>query len=86
MPTICPSPRRASDNVMTPGRRDALLAFPWDSDLILHEAGVPPIHTEAGTLAAMPEDVKERMYCVHVARQNFPFDRGLRIAAWYAED
>jgi hypothetical protein len=29
-------------------------------DLILHEAGVPPIHTPMATLAGLPDDVKAR--------------------------
>ena len=40
--------------VLSEGRRDALLNFPWDRDLILHEAGVPPIHTPMSTLAGLP--------------------------------
>lgn len=30
----------------------------WKSNLILHEAGVPPIHTPAKLLALLPSEVK----------------------------
>lgn len=30
----------------------------WNCDLILHEAGVPPIHTPSKVLAALPDGVK----------------------------
>ncbi|GBG25706.1 cGMP-dependent 3',5'-cGMP phosphodiesterase A [Hondaea fermentalgiana] len=68
------------DGVLSPGRRDALLEFPWDRDLILHEAGVPPIHTPMETLSALPDDVKKRLYVVHVSLDKIPEGSGLRAA------
>ena len=44
--------------VVSSGRRDTLLNFPWNHDIILHEAGIPPIHTPMETLVALPEEVK----------------------------
>jgi len=67
--------------VLSDGRRDRLLQFNWDADLILHEAGVPPLHTPVPILAALPPDVKQRLYLVHVGISNFSFDEGLRIAS-----
>lgn len=63
--------------VISAGRRDELLAFPWDADLILHEAGVPPIHTPMATLVGLPDDVKSRLRVVHVAPKDIPGDSGL---------
>lgn len=68
------------DGVLSAGRRDSLLEFPWHHDLILHEAGVPPIHTPMETLEALPEDVKSRMLVVHVALDKIPEGSGLRAA------
>ena len=62
------------------GRRDALIHFPWHHDLILHEAGVPPIHTPLSTLEALPEDVKARLYIVHKPSKDVPTDKGLKSA------
>lgn len=41
-------------------------------DLILHEAGIPPIHTPMETLKALPDKVKECMYLYHVAEKDMP--------------
>ena len=62
------------------GRRDALINFPWHHDLILHEAGVPPIHTPLATLEALPADVKQRLFIVHKPSKDVPMERGLQSA------
>lgn len=49
-----------------------------DTDLLLHEAGAPPIHTPLSVLQALPERVKEHLYVVHTSA--LPKDCGLRIA------
>lgn len=72
--------------VINAGRRDQLMNFDFTSDVILHEAGVPPLHTPATELAKLPADVKERLYCVHVGVANFPFDSGLKIASCGTEN
>mmetsp|Transcript_5877 Transcript_5877/g.8696 ORF Transcript_5877/g.8696 Transcript_5877/m.8696 type:complete len:83 (-) Transcript_5877:1265-1513(-) len=36
--------------LLSKGRLKRLLNFPWHHDVILHECGVPPIHTPAETL------------------------------------
>jgi hypothetical protein len=36
-----------------------------DTDLLLHEAGVPPLHTPLEVLMALPNHIKERLYVVH---------------------
>jgi CRP-like cAMP-binding protein/phosphoribosyl 1,2-cyclic phosphodiesterase len=66
--------------VLSQQRRDFLLDFPWHLDLIFHEAGVPPLHTPISFLAQLPEDVRQRLYLVHVSPQSVPPGSGLRIA------
>eukprot|EP00924_Labyrinthula_sp_SR-Ha-C_P003810 snap_masked-scaffold_3-processed-gene-5.29-mRNA-1 protein AED:0.07 eAED:0.07 QI:0/0/0/1/1/1/3/0/1064 len=68
------------DGILTKARRDELLNFPWQHDLILHEAGVPPIHTPISTLVELPDDIKEKLYLVHVSPSSVPKESGLRIA------
>ncbi len=65
---------------LSKGRMDDLLRVPWNSSLILHEAGIPPIHTPISVLAAQPDDVKSRMYLTHVSASAIPADSGLRLA------
>ncbi len=67
--------------VLSESRRDDLLDVPWDSDLILHEAGIPPVHTPLSVLASLPDEVKGRMFLTHVSASAIPADSGLRLAA-----
>ena len=41
-------------------------------DLILHEAGVPPIHTSTDILKNLPESGKSKLYLVHIAEKDVP--------------
>jgi CRP-like cAMP-binding protein len=65
---------------LSEGRAKHLEDFPWHHDLIVHEAGVPPIHTSAARLAALPEATKSRLYVVHTTQAAIPEDSGLRLA------
>jgi len=71
---------KKKNNIISKERKHALEHFPWHHSLIFHEAGVPPIHTPIQTLTQLPASVKERLYVMHVAATNFPFDQGLKIA------
>lgn len=68
------------EGVLTKNRRDFLTDFPWDQDVIFHEAGLPPIHTPLSYLCGLPEDTRKRIYLVHVNQDSIPKDSGLRIA------
>lgn len=69
-----------ASGVLSRGRAEALLAFPFHHSLVLHEAGVPPIHTPVSVLAKLPDDVKSRLYLVHIADRDVPTETGLRAA------
>ena len=47
-------------------------------DILLHEAGAPPIHTPLSVLQELPQHVKDRLFVVHTAA--IPADSGLRVA------
>ncbi|KAJ0397474.1 hypothetical protein P43SY_006158 [Pythium insidiosum] len=66
--------------VLTETRCNELLNFPWHCDAILHEAGVPPIHTPLKTLMNLEESIRKRVYVVHTAAKDIPADCGLRGA------
>jgi len=66
--------------ILSESRRADLLNFNWQADLIIHEAGIPPIHTPMSVLAALPDDVKSRIYLTHVSQTAIPPDSGLRLA------
>ncbi|MBC7052037.1 cAMP/cGMP-dependent 3',5'-cyclic-AMP/GMP phosphodiesterase, partial [Salmonella enterica subsp. enterica serovar Enteritidis] len=61
-------------------RYEDLIAFPAHHSAILHEAGIPPLHTPISALADLPDDVKKRLYLVHIAAKDVPTDRGLQGA------
>lgn len=65
---------------ITRARADALLDFPWHHTIVLHEAGVPPIHTPTSSLAALPDEVKARLRLLHIAEKDLPAGKGLRLA------
>ncbi len=61
-------------------RYESLVGFPEHHSAILHEAGIPPLHTPTSALAKLPEDVKKRLYLVHIAAKDVPQGVGLRAA------
>ena len=50
-------------------------------DLILHEAGIPPIHTPISSLANLPKSIKDRLLLYHIAQDVIPVDSGLKVAS-----
>ena len=67
------------DGVLSHGRADDLRAMPLqDCDLLLHEAGAPPIHTPLTVLQELPERIRNRLFVVHTSA--LPPDCGLRVA------
>lgn len=54
--------------VLTKARADDLRNLPLqDTDLLLHESGAPPLHTQLDVLLALPKRVKEHLYIVHTS-------------------
>lgn len=66
--------------VLNAGRHEDLLKFPWDRDLILHEAGTPPIHTPMAVLEALPPETKARIRLIHVSAAAVKPESGLAVA------
>ncbi len=44
-------------NLMSQRRYEMLANIKWNYSLIIHEAGVPPIHTPVSVLAKLPSNV-----------------------------
>ena len=53
------------------------MEYPWDHDLILHEAGVPPIHTPVDRFLHLPKFIKKKIQLVHVSAKDIPPESGL---------
>ncbi len=65
---------------ITKTRRDDILGFIWDCDLIIHEAGGGMLHTDPAALAALPANIKKKTILTHTDKgtrklENFCFAR-----------
>lgn len=69
-----------AEGVVGTKRAQDLMAFPWYDDLVVHEAGVPPLHTPMKVLDGLPQDVKDRLWLVHTTKEALPPGSTLRIA------
>lgn len=68
-----------SKGVLSHARAEDLRQLPLqETDLLLHEAGAPPIHTPLEVLMQLPARVKRRLYVVHTSA--LPEDCELRVA------
>jgi len=72
--------------VITKSRYDELCSFPWDSKVIYHESGVPPLHTPVKYMNALPEDLQKRIVIYHIAKKDFPEDTSLTLAKFGMEN
>jgi len=69
-----------NEGLLSEARLKDLLEFEWDADLILHEAGIPPIHTPVEVLVNLPDETKDRLYVNHISADKIPRDSGLKLA------
>lgn len=66
--------------VLSAGRAADLLDYPWHHDVVIHEAGIPPLHTSPAVLGKLPPDVKKRTFLVHTTKGAIPPETHLRMA------
>jgi CRP-like cAMP-binding protein len=63
---------------LTDSQFEDLMHFFWTPDgrptvdLLYHEAGIPPIHTDKRTLRALPAAITDRAFLVHIADPDVP--------------
>ncbi|MBN1409273.1 MAG: cAMP/cGMP-dependent 3',5'-cyclic-AMP/GMP phosphodiesterase [Spirochaetales bacterium] len=74
------------EKVINEERYKELSNFPWDSTVIYHESGIPPLHTPIKFLNSLPEDVQKRMVVYHIAEKDFPRETGLTLAKFGIEN
>ncbi len=71
--------------VITKERYDSLKNFPWDSRVIYHESGVPPLHTPVAYLNSLPPETRKKIVVYHIAGKDFPEDTDLTLAKFGME-
>ncbi|MGL4368919.1 MAG: MBL fold metallo-hydrolase, partial [Spirochaetota bacterium] len=78
--------RLLDGGIISQERYDELSSFPWDSKVIFHEAGIPPLHTPVSYLDSLPEDIKKKIVVYHIAKKDFPEDTSLSLARFGIEN
>ncbi|MBN2444569.1 MAG: cAMP/cGMP-dependent 3',5'-cyclic-AMP/GMP phosphodiesterase [Spirochaetales bacterium] len=72
--------------VINKARYEQLKDFPWDSKVIYHESGIPPLHTPIKYLNSLPKDVQKRIVVYHIATKDFPEKTDLTLATFGIEN
>lgn len=68
------------EGLLSLNRLKKLLDFRWDADLILHEAGLPPIHTPIDVLCQLSPKIKQKLYVNHISVDKLPSNSNLKLA------
>lgn len=58
--------------VINKQRYKQLANFPWESKVVYHEAGIPPLHTSIDWLVTLPPAIQKKTYIYHIAKKYFP--------------
>lgn len=73
------------DDVIDELRYDELNNFNWDSSLIYHESGVPPLHTPMEVLTDLSEEIQKKTVVYHTPQSSLPNNTGLTMAQFGIE-
>lgn len=68
------------DGVLNKQRTEELLNFQWHTDIIYHEAGIPPLHTPISYMNSLPEAIQKKITVYHIAEKDFPKNTSLTLA------
>lgn len=77
-PALCQ--KLCEQGIMSESRCEDLLDFPWHHSLVLHEAGMPPVHTPISVLAGLKSEFLAHLYLTHLSEASIPPDSGLKLA------
>jgi CRP-like cAMP-binding protein/phosphoribosyl 1,2-cyclic phosphodiesterase len=69
-------------DVINRQRYEELTSFPWESKVIYHESGIPPLHTPITFLNSLPEDIQKKVVVYHIAKKDFPARTALTLATF----
>lgn len=72
--------------VITNERFNELSNFPWDSRVVYHEAGVPPLHTPIAYLNSLSDELKRKTVVYHIAKKDIPENTLLTPASFGIEN
>ena len=60
--------------------------FPWNSKVIYHESGIPPLHTPISFLESLPRRIQKKIVVYHIAKKDFPRESNLSLAKFGIEN
>ncbi|MBN1698860.1 MAG: cAMP/cGMP-dependent 3',5'-cyclic-AMP/GMP phosphodiesterase [Spirochaetales bacterium] len=72
--------------VLHEDRYAQLRGFPWESKVIYHESGIPPLHTPIAYLNSLTEDIQKKIVVYHIAKKDFPPQTDLTLATFGIEN
>jgi hypothetical protein len=74
-----------SEGVISKKRYEEFRNFPWDSTVVYHELGVPPLHTPVSFLNSLPEDIQRKTMVYHIPGKAMPQQTHLTLARFGME-
>jgi CRP-like cAMP-binding protein len=75
-----------TDGIISKERYNELQSFEWDSKVIYHESGIPPLHTPIKYLNSLNSDIQKRTVIYHIAKKDFVQDTDLTLATFGIEN
>lgn len=73
------------DGILNRKRYEELRNFHWESDVIYHESGIPPLHTPMSVLTGLDPEVQKKTVVYHIAKTSFPKKTDLTLAKFGIE-
>lgn len=73
------------EKIISSERYDEFSSFPWDSTIVYHESGVPPLHTPIDYLNSLPKKLQQKTIVYHIPANNMPEKTDLTLARFGIE-
>ncbi|MFC1670098.1 cAMP/cGMP-dependent 3',5'-cyclic-AMP/GMP phosphodiesterase [Spirochaetota bacterium] len=74
------------EKIISEDRYKELSNFPWGSNIVYHESGVPPLHTPIDYLDSLPKNKKKKTVVYHIPQKDMPKKSLLTIAKFGIEN
>ncbi len=75
-----------NEGIISKERFEDLRNFPWDSTVVFHDAGSPPLHSKISYLNELPEEIKKKIMIYHIAKNEVPENTDLVLAQFGIEN
>ncbi|MCP4134633.1 MAG: cAMP/cGMP-dependent 3',5'-cyclic-AMP/GMP phosphodiesterase [bacterium] len=72
--------------IISAERYEELSSFPWESKVIYHESGIPPLHTPLTYLNSLTKEIQEKTVIYHISKKDFIEGTSLKLATFGIEN